>query len=471
MLSPSLSVKSYQIFKDATLLEENSLSSRQNAGAMEGREVVVIKNLNGLKRLGRLLKVIGYIVCPLLLLFKANRDRFSKSFEEFKTGKRTVKQWEKYSLTPSDKHLESPFNSKILDSEQLEDSFEEEQSPVSVKRVESREKEAAVKIQTIYRGYIARKKSQKLKKERLEQQKSLPALAIQSESATSVPTKASASLPLDIVKISLPGEGIISVPKELSFEERSDQLAKKGHLLFDENATNYYGKKSIYISERMRDMPGFGTASTRLLFKRSLALGYEGRLHNHADFSSHIFHLYMGMIPVDHEIDYVSLYWGMSGIDAVSGFDQLKEALQNDPDDLTTEDQWNLRHLKRILSHLRDFPVSDITTMMVLEAEQEIKNLKTRKASYLQEKFIPSFLDILEKKPFKPKPDTTSLGMVRMVLSDLGNARWNEAVTKHEDFVPFRRFEQLIPHMSPEQIERLNNALDLREKSFPKKAA
>lgn len=53
----------------------------------------------------------------------------------------------------------------------------------------------------------------------------------------------------------------------------------------------------IYIDYMYSDGPGSGTQTIRELVKLSLASGFDGNIKLEAFDSSHIFHIYMGMIP------------------------------------------------------------------------------------------------------------------------------------------------------------------------------
>src|SRR5260221_14684542 len=51
---------------------------------------------------------------------------------------------------------------------------------------------------------------------------------------------------------------------------------------------------------------GFGTTVIRHLMKLSLDKRYEGRLMTDTEHSSHLFYLYMGMMQIDREDNYIT---------------------------------------------------------------------------------------------------------------------------------------------------------------------
>ena len=250
----------------------------------------------------------------------------------------------------------------------------------------------------------------------------------------------------------------------IEFEKISDSLARGGHFLMEENAKDFAGRSSIYISERISRVPGFGTASTLLVFKRSMELAYGGRFHNFADLSSHLFHLYMGMVPVDSQRAYVPFKWGMRGESALEEFDKL--IYDDHP-----EEERHIKVLKEMLTEIRsqnkkpEDPPIHITTRMVEKAGKEFEELQKKTHSYLAGEFIPEIISILERCPPEARPSTKLLGGVKMFLSDEGLARWTKAVETHSPFVPFKRLEHLHRYMSPEQLKRLHEIFDVREKT------
>jgi hypothetical protein len=57
----------------------------------------------------------------------------------------------------------------------------------------------------------------------------------------------------------------------------------------------------------------FGTAVMHHAVERSLAEGYEGRVDVDASYQSHLFYLYMGMLPADYNMEYVLNTYGFIG--------------------------------------------------------------------------------------------------------------------------------------------------------------
>lgn len=250
--------------------------------------------------------------------------------------------------------------------------------------------------------------------------------------------------------------------------EKDRVLARSGSTASKENGVDWIGRRSIEIEKRVSPEQGlgFGTASTRALVERSITLGFEGRLHNSASWSSHIFHLYMGMIPHDRQVDPILHYWGVEGQMAVEQFDLIKEGLEIN-DTLSKEEETYLKTLKVMIAHSKGVSQKDITDQQVIaEGGRVIEHLKEKKVSYLREDFIPSILKILERNLTVRHPDTTSLGAVEMMMSDAGIARWKEAIDNKQEFKSFKKFEHLRPYMTPEQLSRLDRIIEARAKAL-----
>jgi len=94
------------------------------------------------------------------------------------------------------------------------------------------------------------------------------------------------------------------------------------------NFSYHIKEDCVYLSRIHSSMKGYGTRAMRCLIQLSMEKGFGGTLDLEACYSSHLFYLYMGMIPKDKKINYVSKMYGMCGEDSLS---ELKSC-QNEND-------------------------------------------------------------------------------------------------------------------------------------------
>lgn len=241
--------------------------------------------------------------------------------------------------------------------------------------------------------------------------------------------------------------------------ERHERLLSQGFLKITENPDS----KCIFIDKRVSGAKGsgFGTAAMRHVVQRSFALGYEGHVKNSASWSSHIFHLFMGMIP-SHAFDepggrnwHVYFNFGLSGENALEDLKKCKnetDLLQLDASDRKMFAKI-LRARGKISKELKDITVQDI-----LGHKEYLLNY-AHETSYMQDYFIPRLLDVLEENIGNKYPDTNSWWATEMVLSEEGRNRWHEAITNNKEFIPFKRYEHLRKYMTKEQITQLDEIL------------
>jgi hypothetical protein len=208
-----------------------------------------------------------------------------------------------------------------------------------------------------------------------------------------------------------------------------------------------YFKKddSIYLDYIASIGAGSGTRAMRCLVNMSIDSGFDGKITLQACYSSHLFHLLMGMVPEERGIDYVKYYYGFMGPEA------LKELRNNNK-----LDSCSLNKLKEILSKEKNIPEQQITLKQILENRDFLLSLQEKKLSYIQNKFIPELLDILETSKDNKRPDTSYLTDIPMVLSEEGKKRWKNAIALNEEFEPFRDFAHLRPLMTQQQIKKLD---------------
>ncbi|ASQ46573.1 hypothetical protein [Legionella clemsonensis] len=212
---------------------------------------------------------------------------------------------------------------------------------------------------------------------------------------------------------------------------------------------------AIYIKHMSANVKGngFGRALMRAVVTE--ALEQNKKIFLDASWSSHIFHLFMGMIPRNLEQSYVEMMYGIVGKSALQALKQCK----------TLEDCTRLTNRTRetLLFILeKEMPESENTLENIFNKREQLLELLKKRASFITYRFIPDLLDILEREITEKYPNTEGLYSVPMELSQEGQARWDEAIHKNIEFESFKGFEQLYPFMTEEQKERLNLILHYR---------
>jgi len=201
---------------------------------------------------------------------------------------------------------------------------------------------------------------------------------------------------------------------------------------------------------------GSGTRAMRCLVKESLARNFDGCVKLQANYSSHLFHLLMGMVPEEGQLDYLYYKHSFSAPPAVEALRRCQSSQQIPISELDT--------LKDILAYEKKIPKETITKDVIFDNKAFLLSLKNKKLSSLQTLFIPAFLDVLkELKAGKPRPDTSHLTAVNMVLSDAGKTRWKKAIAANAPFEPFRDFSHLRPYMTPSQQKKFDEILGVKQ--------
>ena len=199
---------------------------------------------------------------------------------------------------------------------------------------------------------------------------------------------------------------------------------------------------------------GFGTAMMREIVQ--LALKEKKTITLGASYASHIFHLYMGMIPIERNLSYVDVHYGFLGMTSIQRLNEYHTV-----EDLTNSQ--DLNELLEILKIEKNLPEDKkLTAQDVLENKDFLLDLTKRNVSYITFNFIPQLLQLFEKGIGDKFPDTSSLFGVQMQLSKEGQERWQEAIDEGIEFTPFKGFEQLHPFMKPNQREQLDSLLKQR---------
>ncbi|MBL7479802.1 hypothetical protein [Legionella bononiensis] len=203
---------------------------------------------------------------------------------------------------------------------------------------------------------------------------------------------------------------------------------------------------------------GYGTAVMREVVKE--ALEQKKTVTLDAAWSSHIFHLYMGMIPNDHKVSYLNTRHGL----LLPNMELLKN--NHSVEDLTNPEKLKPKYLKKFLKILRkekNWPKdSKLTAQDLMDNKDFLLGLNEKRVSYITFNFIPKLLNTFESQIGDKFPKTSSYGGVMMTLSKVGQERWQEAITEGIEFTPFKGLEQLIPFMTPSQKERWDSILEQR---------
>ena len=173
---------------------------------------------------------------------------------------------------------------------------------------------------------------------------------------------------------------------------------------------------------------GFGTAVMREVIKEAIEQNRTVTLD--AAYTSHIFHLYMGMVPIDTEILYVAAQYG------INGEQSIKNLTQDDTvEDLNETDE--LQDLLRILKAEKKLPEHSVLTAQdVIDNKEFLMGLGQKMVSFLTFQFIPHLLRILESGIADKYPNTKGLTICRMELSRQGKERWQAAIHQDIEFSP-----------------------------------
>ena len=176
-------------------------------------------------------------------------------------------------------------------------------------------------------------------------------------------------------------------------DAKTEALAKLGELRFRPDV-DWYGRPSIYVEKRVSQVNGFGTASTKKIVIESLKAGFDGRFHNIAANSSHLFHLYMGMVPVKRVAKLKDMY-GMQGENAIEAMQGILDKLFM-KEELSDREKSMLNILKGILKDLKDLSSQEaVTDQMIEDSKDDLTKFKEEIVVSFDDEFIPKILNIL----------------------------------------------------------------------------
>ncbi len=240
-------------------------------------------------------------------------------------------------------------------------------------------------------------------------------------------------------------------------EATHQEQLKKGwssHSIHQTNAN----EKIIHIDRMQSSGAGFGTATYREMMKLSLKEG-NCKVETHAAVSSHLFHLYMGMAPIDRAVSIAENKYGDRVFRGIQELEKVQATAESDKD-VSSLDPDLLYMLGTVLAKELNKPFASITVDTVLENKCLLTKLLEERCSYICDVFITKLIECL-KEP-GPVPQTNSLGTVKMVMSEEGRKRWYEAIKQNEPFAPFKNLEHLHSKMTSDQIEEINTLVSLR---------
>lgn len=175
---------------------------------------------------------------------------------------------------------------------------------------------------------------------------------------------------------------------------------------------DWQGAKSICLYQLDCYAKGFGTACFAKLMKKSFKHGLDGNLHVCAGASSHLFYLYMGMIPVQTAMP--------------------RSPMQNFA--LALKDPFQLFS----------------------------QNIARDPGAQDEKKFSLRLIQLLGSNIEVRRPITKDLGLVRMVMSEPGKKRWKKALQSQKDFQPFRDLAPFAKTLSGRQKTALKRVMSAR---------
>lgn len=217
-------------------------------------------------------------------------------------------------------------------------------------------------------------------------------------------------------------------------------------------------ENSLLIIKRQANSKGngFGTAVMREMFKLSLEHKL-GNIKSDTSWSSHLFHLYMGMIPINRQTNLVQNRWGMNGRRVIK---ELAEGTYEEDENEFKRQFSTLNEMLQFATHSKkNFTKEEIFNQENIDLLLALNN---KTCFYLQDEFIPMFLDFMEIHQGEKFPDTKHWGDIPMHLSAAGIERWKQALDQNLEFQTFKNFEQLKPFLNEEQKGRLAAIIEKR---------
>ncbi len=226
--------------------------------------------------------------------------------------------------------------------------------------------------------------------------------------------------------------------------------SKKNRIVIDELFSNEKGC-------------GFGAAAIRSQVKRSIEEKCAGNIELDACWSSHLFYLYMGMVPIDRLVSYVRLHYGCCGEDALKNLAKCTNETE-----FQILDEIYIKDLKRIMHNEFKIPEEkNISLQEIFSHRDDLIALLAKNASYIKDEFIPMLLRRLKRSCGEKYPDTSCLTSVWMTLAPEGKERWLDAIQKNNEFVPFKDLSHLKSYLTDkEEMAHFEKVVDEYRKSL-----
>jgi len=275
--------------------------------------------------------------------------------------------------------------------------------------------------------------------------------------------------------VSLNRENASTNIQETPLDEKNYQSAlRSGTMQFKD----YPEGNAIHIERRSSNAKGsgFGTASMRHIVDTSFQRGFEGNIYSQTSWSSHVFHLYMGMMPQANRSTHLLSYcYGSIGLEKFGHFQNnsreviLDKRMFNSALNMAL---WLENNRSRSgvflemydLLRSRGFEKPEHTADEMIANKEKILSLFNEEVPYITFTLVPQLISALRTN--QQFPDTNSWGSIDMVLSEEGKARWKNAIDNKFEFRPFKNFEQLQPYMSENQKEQLKEVLQNRSQAL-----
>jgi hypothetical protein len=247
------------------------------------------------------------------------------------------------------------------------------------------------------------------------------------------------------------------------------------------------GSLQVTIGTVISRSPGFGTQACRRMCAAIIAQGFGNHkndvIHATAAMSSLVFHLKMGMQPLDSQEDLLTVHTSKDPEKQPRFFNPETCTLLTEQEakpiiaaqkqrifletiarltagsDLSEEDEKRVKDYKVKLTlpeSLLDEKVADQMTNEELVLRQD--ELLRKKVSMLHV-HICRLIKAIQETPGSQRPNTSHFKNIQMSMPEAGIARWKSDIEKVEPFQSFHKFEQLHDSLTPELKELLCSTL------------
>ena len=203
---------------------------------------------------------------------------------------------------------------------------------------------------------------------------------------------------------------------------------------------------------------GFGTEGYRhmmqAVFERNIPT-----ITTDASFSSHVFHTFMGMIPLhNHELSSVKFQFGTCGLKALTAALQFKDFESSELDKFLAK---HGKLLKIILLYYKgedpDYDEAQPLTQEELKQNfKKFEEISNKTESYIQAIFLPAIVESRTPQENGMRRSTEVLTSVMMQMSPEGMERWREAIEEKKPFIPFKDLSHLKMYMNNDQLKSLS---------------